>query len=145
VFDQHVADVLELLTHDPARCGLPEARTGQPQRMCLRCQYRWAYHAGHDRSSGAEVKVATSGGSDGVLDVVTSKRGVRSACKKADVTLRAVLGAERLLVAALGSLSSSRPEREYADSTTLLHPGEFEASLAAQRRRAERGEGFGVG
>lgn len=144
VFDQRVADVIALLTHDPAVCGMPDPTTGQPRRWCLSCQYRWAYFAGHDRASGAEVKVAVSGGSDGaVFDVVESRRGLRSACKKADVTLRAVLGAERALSGAMGS--SGRPEREYAESTTLLHDGDLEDSLEAQRRRALRGEGFGVG
>jgi hypothetical protein len=146
VIDARIAEVIELLTHDPSRCGLPHPRTGQPQRRCLGCEYRWTYYAAHDRSSGAEVKVAIGGSADPVASVVEARTGLRSACKKVDEALRSVMGAERVLLVAMASANGgARPEREYADATTMLHSGELEDSLDAQRRRASRGEGFGVG
>src|SRR5438552_4347817 len=147
-------------------CEMPNLHTGQPNRRCLSCEYRWLVgivSAKRVRDTAKTMRpyatdptgeFATSLGSVDVKGGAIDPEGVREQ-RKRDVERRLVkvrdaldtVIAQRKILEDFAAAfdGGSEPEEQYAAKSSRLLPDELAASRAAKLKRLEQGEGFGEG
>ena len=158
VFDAALRDVAEMLRHNPVEidpqtrkpfktyCGIKHPKTGQPVRLCLGCEYRYAYNAAHDRTVTDDAKVATSASSV-VESVASSKAKLRGSCVLALEKLTGVMEGRKALRRAMSGTFAHHGVEAAATSKDqrLISDDEEDQSWAKKRDREAAGQGFGEG
>jgi hypothetical protein len=178
VIDQLASQAVEMLQHNPPcpmnnvkghaphlnHCEMPNMHTGQPNRRCLACEYKWVAGIVSSRRVRDTAKTMRTYASDptgefavsrsevDVKDGAVDPEGVREQ-RRRDVERKLVkvrdaldtMIAQRKILEdfAASFVGGSGPEEKFAAKSSMLMPDELEASREAKRKRQERGEGFG--
>lgn len=117
-------------------------------------EYRWAYNLGFDRKQRGDVKTRSTSHADPTQDIVLGQNRVRRATHEAAVKIREARG---LLQGAQDALARAHRLNDedhimeelpspasFNDQYPPITARERKAAHAAQKRRMERGEGWGV-
>lgn len=117
-------------------------------------EYRWAYNLGWDRRQRGEIKTRSTSHADPTQDIVLGQNRVRKATHDAAEKVRQARG---LLQGAMNALARAHALNDanhiieelptpnsFSDQFPPISARERKDAEAAQRRREERGEGWGV-